>query len=187
VPVIRVDMGECVAGERLEGGMGTWKKHFNRGFKTAMNGMSYQKNAAIDRVINDIAGLQKDDFYLIVSTGALRARLNVLMAHIKDVVQLFSVGDNPAVLKEFDETSNVTMMYNVEKVKIIQSLLTDIYDIVNSLDSVKKVPAFVISLSAKYNEMAAAAVAGTILIKNVSDGVTSAYTVPITHCYPVLI
>jgi hypothetical protein len=186
LPVIRVDMGDLtqdfVVWQGLEYGMRGWGKNMMRVFKTAYNGMSFQKTAALDRVINDIVGLSGDDFISIVTTWALRARLNVLMAHVKAVLLLFSVDNDLPRLMEFDDTLNVKMTYDGTQVKAIQGHLTEMYNAIKGFDSVKKTSAFVITLTTKYNDMAFVANAGTL-----AESVSANYILPPTHYHPVLL
>jgi hypothetical protein len=186
LPVIRVDMGDLtqdfVVGQGLEYGMRGMAKTIMRGTKSFVNGMSIQKNAALDRVINDILGLSGNNFNSIVTTWALRVRLNVLMAHVKAVLLLFSVNNVLPELEKFDDTLNVKMTYNDAQVQAIQGHMTEMYNAIKDFDSVKKTSSFVIMLETKYNDMARVANAGTL-----PGSAPMAYEFPPTHYYPVLL
>ena len=186
LPVIRVDMGDLtqdfVVGQGLEGGMRGWGKNVMRVVKAGLNGMSIQKTAALDRVINDIGSLNSAKFDLLLRTYALRARLNVLLVHVKEVLRLFSVEDVSTQLFPFQDKIDVKMIYNEAQVQSINQHMTDIYDAIRSLYSVKEISSLVIILTTKYNDLARVATDGTP-----AESAQMAYAFPPTHYYPVLL
>ena len=193
LPVIRVDMGDLtqdfVVGQGLEYGMRGMGKTIMRGAKSLVNGMSIQKNAALDRVINDIGSLNSAKFDLLLRTYALRARLNVLLMHVKEVLLLFSREDLSLALFPFQDKINVKMSYDETQVHSINAHLTDIYNAIKGLQSTKEISEFVSMLTTKYNDLARVATDGTPVgsVGIPADGAQMAYAFPTTHYYPVLL
>jgi hypothetical protein len=189
LPVIRVDMGDLtqdyVVGRNLEVKVSFRGivKNVRRAYESHAKDITFAQTTALDRVMDDIVMLYKDSHFSVMSrTGALRASLNVLMGHIKEVLELFSADATALKLDAFDVSSNEIMMYTDENVSKIKEHMKEIYDFIQGLKSFRNAPAFVIALSIMYNQLATAAQAGIPAKRNPSQPVS----MQSTH-YPVLL